>query len=65
MKLRIDRTKCVGHGLCVARTPEVFSFDDEGYILTADGTVVAEEHHDSARISAAVCPEVVIEIIED
>jgi ferredoxin len=55
-EVRIDRSKCQGHGLCYSTAPEVFEDDDEGY-----GVVVNEQVEGEALAGAQegvdVCPE--------
>jgi ferredoxin len=59
MKVKVDRTKCSGHGRCFAVAPEVYDSDDEGFIVSdADGTIeVPEGHEDGARLGIDSCPE--------
>lgn len=57
MKVSIDPKVCMGHGLCYADAPAVFTDDDHGYgQVTGDGTVPDGEG-ESARHAVANCPE--------
>ncbi|MEV4950235.1 ferredoxin [Streptomyces sp. NPDC053755] len=54
MKITVDRDLCDSHGQCVFAAPEVFSFDDDDYLLyTAEP---GEDLRDSVLKAAAVCP---------
>jgi ferredoxin len=64
MKIKVDNEKCQGHAMCVAKGPDVYTLDDNGY--NQMGTfVVAEGLEDQARRGARACPERVITIIEE
>lgn len=54
--IRVDRTICAGHSLCVLRAPGVYRVDDEGFSIS-DGDVVPEGSEDAARLGARACPE--------
>ncbi|MFF7181282.1 ferredoxin [Streptomyces sp. NPDC008121] len=54
MKITVDMTLCESHGQCVFAAPEVFSFDDEDYLLyTAEP---GEAQRDAVVKAAAACP---------
>ena len=54
-ELRVDRTRCAGHGLCAELLPELIRLDDWGYPVVAAGPVPAHlEAH--ARRAVAACP---------
>jgi ferredoxin len=63
MKIRIDRSGCVGNARCWAAAPELFPLDDDGYIAT-DGFEVPPGQEERARRGARACPERVI-VVED
>lgn len=54
MQITVDMNLCESHGQCVFAAPEVFSFDDEDYLLydAAPGDALL----DKAEKAAAVCP---------
>ena len=64
MRIKLDNSKCQGHGRCYALAPDLFDSDDEGYsVLKVEGDVPADhEHH--ARLAADNCPEFAITIEE-
>ena len=63
MKIRLDSSKCQGHGRCYALAPDVFDSDDLGQavLLLADGDVPPELEA-AARLAADNCPEYAITI---
>lgn len=59
MKVRVDRDRCQGHGVCAATAPDLFDLGDNGKsVVLVD--VVAREHVDGARAAEASCPELAI-----
>ena len=65
MRVSVDAEKCQGHNRCYAIAPDLFDVDDLGYATAVgDGTVPAGDE-DKARLAAANCPELAIEITED
>ncbi|HEY8216152.1 MAG TPA: ferredoxin [Acidimicrobiia bacterium] len=64
MNVRIDETRCQGHGLCNFAAPELFRLrDEDGHAEVEDGTLTPELE-DAARRAALGCPEQAI-IIEE
>lgn len=56
MRVKLDRTRCDGFGLCAKRAPQYFSLDDWGYAsLTGDGTV-ADADRDAVMRALLDCP---------
>ncbi len=64
MKIRIDRSRCVGNARCWAIAPDLYALDDDGYIAT-EGFAVPAGQEALAKRGARACPERVIEVIED
>jgi ferredoxin len=63
MKIRIDKTQCVGNARCAAVAPDLFVLDDNGYIAT-EGFDVPPGKEELARRGARACPERII-LVED
>lgn len=64
MKVRLDRSKCVGHAQCYAVDPDLFPIDDSGYsILEEHG--VRREDEQLIRDGVAACPEMALWLVED
>lgn len=61
MELRIDRSRCVGHGRCHALAPEVYDLDEEGYSVVRSETIEANLA-EAARRGALSCPEQAITV---
>ena len=64
MKLELTKDRCVGHGQCYARAPELFEPDDDGYsTLKVDGEVPPDQEA-NARAAVNSCPEYAINLID-
>ena len=65
MKIRVDDSRCEGHGRCYALAPDLFEPDDigNGHEI-GDGSVAPEQEH-NARLAVANCPERAITMEED
>lgn len=63
MKVRVDRSLCVGHGRCYALASEVFDSDDDGMCVIRDEDVDVALV-EIARRGALACPEGAITIDE-
>ncbi|MGX9181689.1 ferredoxin [Mesorhizobium sp. BHbdii] len=61
MRIIVDKAKCQGHARCWAQAPDVFTLDDEGYILPGDIKVAVGDEPLAAR-GARSCPERALEI---
>ena len=64
MKIRIQRSGCVGNARCAAVSEELYPLDDDGYIAS-DGFDVPEGQERLARNGARACPERIIYVEED
>ncbi len=65
MRVHVVSERCQGHNRCYAIAPDLFDVDDLGYAHeTNDGQVPAGQV-EQARLAAANCPELAIEISED
>jgi ferredoxin len=63
MKIRIEKTKCVGHARCAAVSAKLYALNEEGYIET-DGFDVPDGQEQLARRGARACPERIILVDE-
>jgi ferredoxin len=54
LTITLDRAKCCGYTLCAAEAPEVYSIDDQGFAVVAEGVPV--ELEEQARRGADACP---------
>ncbi len=62
VKVQINAGSCQGHGRCYDIAADLFGEDDEGYgTVAGDGTVPPGREGD-ARLAAANCPELAIEL---
>lgn len=56
MRIKLDRTRCDGFGICFRHAPEYFSLDDWGYaVLVGDGTI-PDRDHDAVQRALMDCP---------
>jgi len=58
-RIKVDRSRCVGHARCAAVAPALFKLDSEGYIAT-DGFPLDKNDEALARRAARACPERII-----
>ena len=64
MKVRVDESKCEGHGRCYALAPNLFELDDLGNSsVVGDGSVNTADEA-LVRLVAANCPEFAVEIVD-
>lgn len=64
MKIRIERSGCVGNARCAAVSAQLYPLDDDGYI-DVDGFDVPPGMEQGARRGARACPERIIIVEED
>jgi ferredoxin len=64
MKIRIDKSACVGNARCAAVSEELFPLNEDGYIAV-EQVDVPPGMEDLARRGARACPERIIVIEED
>lgn len=57
MRIRIDQSRCEGHGRCYALAPSLVEPDDLGNGREIGGGVVPPDQEASARKAEANCPE--------
>jgi len=62
MQITVDMNLCESHGQCVFAAPEIFSFDDEDYLVYE--AAPSDALRDKAEKAAAVCPVRAITISE-
>jgi ferredoxin len=56
MKIKVDRNKCSGIGLCEAMCPDFFEVDDGGRLQFVQGDEVADDARDQVDVAVAACP---------
>jgi ferredoxin len=59
--LEVDRNKCCGYGACAELCPEVFSLDENGFVV-ANTSEIRQELMAAAEEAADSCPEEVLKI---
>ena len=63
MKIRIEKSGCVGNARCAHISEELFPLDDDGYIAVEE-VDVPEGQEGLAKRGARSCPERIITIEE-
>ncbi|WP_319434471.1 ferredoxin [Mycobacterium sp. RTGN5] len=56
MRVRLERSRCVGHAQCYGVDPDLFPIDDMGYSILADHDVAPGDEQ-RTRDGVAACPE--------
>ena len=60
-ELRIDWTRCDGHGLCAALAPDRIHRDEWGFPVIVRSTVTPDEDRDARRL-VSVCPALALRL---
>ena len=60
MKLKVDKAKCLGCGLCVSTCEKVFDFDDDNLAKVVVDTI-PEDDIEAAKSAKENCPAGAIE----
>ncbi|HEV7625130.1 MAG TPA: ferredoxin [Streptomyces sp.] len=64
MRLRVDRERCIGAGMCALTAPEVFDQDpDDGRVLLLHAEP-STARRAAAQMAAGVCPSGAITLYE-
>ncbi|MDT5118753.1 MAG: hypothetical protein QOE30_4492 [Mycobacterium sp.] len=63
MRVRLEKSKCVGHAQCYAVDPDLFPIDESGYSILEEYEVPPEDA-ELIRDGVASCPEMAL-VIED
>jgi ferredoxin len=64
VRVRLEKSKCVGHAQCFAVDPNLFPIDDSGYSILEEREVSSEDAQ-LTRDGVASCPEMALIIDED
>lgn len=64
MRVRLEKSKCVGHAQCYAVDSRLFPIDDSGY-STLEEHEVKPEDEELTRDGVASCPEMALILEED
>ena len=60
MEIKVNREKCLICGMCASINPQVFKFNDEGFV-EADNKEITEENKDEVKEAMENCPVGAIE----
>jgi ferredoxin len=64
VRVRLEKSKCVGHAQCYAVDPDLFPIDESGYSILQDRDVRPEDV-EVTRDGVASCPEMALILEED
>jgi ferredoxin len=64
MRVEVNFDTCASTGACVVLCPEVFQFDDQGF-LTVLAKHPADGLHEAVREASLNCPTGAIELFDD
>lgn len=64
MKIEVDLEACRGYALCVGIAPEYYEIDENGLACIRKVTVEPGDE-DQVRETAAVCPTLAINLVEE
>jgi len=62
LRLRVDWAACDGHGLCEQWAPELFTRDEWGFPVVADGPV-PDDALEHARAAILACPVLALKLL--
>lgn len=63
-KLKVNKSKCIGCGMCIGQNPDYFTFDDDGQSKVIKEEVKAEDKNNILQ-SIDMCPTEAIVIEEE
>lgn len=63
MKVKVNKDKCIGCGMCVGLCSEVFDFDDDG-LAKATNENINDQNKNEVEEAVKSCPVSAIENIE-
>lgn len=61
MKACVNKSNCIGCGMCVSICPQVFSMDEDGTAKAVEG-IVEESLIEDTNEAASQCPVAAIEL---
>ncbi len=65
MRIRTDRGRCQGAGQCALHAPELFDQSDEDGLVVVLDDQPPPELRDRARLAERLCPNSVIQVLEE
>lgn len=61
MPLRVDGSKCVGHGVCESILPAVFEVNDDGFV-DIDAAAAADADESAVGQAVQSCPSAALRL---
>ncbi len=62
LRVKVNRPKCCGYGICAEICPEIFKLDDNGFAYEAGDGTVPEALRELALEAVDACPEECIRV---
>jgi ferredoxin len=59
--IEVDQRRCCGYGMCAELSPDVFSLDDNGFVV-AERTQIPQELMPATEDAVYSCPEGVLKL---
>jgi ferredoxin len=57
-ELYVDFDKCTGHGRCYTESPNLLTYDEEGFVTVRHGPLpLTDDQLSDAEAAVAACPE--------
>jgi ferredoxin len=65
-KLLVDFAKCTGHGRCYGESPDLLTYDEEGFVTVRHAPLpLTPEQLDDAEAAARACPERAMTVVHE
>ncbi|MFG2631502.1 ferredoxin [Streptomyces sp. NPDC048473] len=64
MRIKVDSERCMGHAMCNALAPEVYTVTDDGFNEMQEFEVTTAQRAAALR-GASACPERIIAVLAD
>lgn len=65
MKVRVEGSRCTGHGRCWTLAPDVYDADDDGFNNMGDTVVTVADGQEAVALRGAqACPEGALTVVE-
>ena len=65
-KLVVDFDRCTGHGRCYNESPNLLTYDEEGFVAVRHAPLPLADHQiDDAQAACDACPEQAMTIVYD
>jgi ferredoxin len=63
--VNVDRSRCVGLGVCESVMPDLFEIDDDGVLMVHEDGVVPQDKMSEAEAAVWGCPVEALTLVSD